>query len=106
MRAIRKQYGANIGRDVDSTATCPWCGSTLYGDEERFECLNCEGGVFFIEGGELVDSMHRGQNRNATRNCTGCDLPLDRGELTLAWEDGGNSDAYVTCPHCGYHNVR
>jgi DNA-directed RNA polymerase subunit RPC12/RpoP len=38
--------------------------------------------------------------------CINCQQSLSGGELTLPWEDGDNSHAYITCPHCGYENIK
>ena len=38
--------------------------------------------------------------------CISCGQSLKGGTLTLPWEDGNNSNAYVTCPHCGYENIK
>lgn len=38
--------------------------------------------------------------------CINCQQSLSGGDLTLPWEDGDNKHAYVTCPHCGYKNIR
>lgn len=86
-----------------TTTTCPWCGATMHGDGERFECPKCTGGAFFMEDGELVDSMHRGR-RSSGRTCINCQNSLDGGEFTAKWEDGDNDEAYITCRHCRCHN--
>lgn len=87
-----------------SKKTCPWCGAKMDGDGIRFECPNCIGGVFFMEDGELVDSMNRGR-RSSSETCINCGQPL-RGDLTLPWADGDNDNAYVRCKHCGYENIK
>lgn len=38
--------------------------------------------------------------------CINCQQPLSGGLLILPWEDGDNAHAYVTCPQCGYENIR
>ena len=53
-----------------SIKACPWCGAKIDGEGERFECPNCIGGVFFMEDGELVDSMNRG--RSSSETCINC----------------------------------
>lgn len=85
-----------------ATAVCPWCGATMHGDGERFECPTCVGGVFFLEKGVLVDSMHRG--RGSAGTCISCQQSLAGSEHTSPWEDGDNSAGYVTCRHCGAQN--
>lgn len=45
----------------------------------------------------------RRQNMNT---CENCQRSLRGGDLTLPWEDGNNPNAYVTCPHCGYKNIK
>lgn len=44
--------------------------------------------------------------RTNMNTCENCQRPLRGGDLTLPWEDGNNPDAYVTCPHCGYKNIK
>lgn len=93
-----------LGSLGGSSAECPRCGARMRGDGERFECPNaCDGGVFFLEGGKLVNSMERGRGGSSS-TCIACSQPLAGSNLTSAWEDGGNSEAYVTCRHCGAEN--
>jgi len=76
----------------------------MKGDGERFECSNCsDGGIFFMENVDLVDSMHRG--KASSESCISCGQTL-RGDLTLPWEDGDNANAYVRCKYCGYENIK
>ncbi|MBU3100703.1 MULTISPECIES: hypothetical protein [Clostridium] len=97
-------FGKLFGGISGLTATCPRCGATMHGDGERFECPNCtNGGVYFMEDGELVDSLDRGRGRSG-RTCISCQNSLDGGVRTAEWEDGDNAEAYITCPHCRYHN--
>ncbi|MET4580985.1 DNA-directed RNA polymerase subunit RPC12/RpoP [Conyzicola nivalis] len=85
------------------TETCPECGSRMSGDGERFECPNCvDGGVYFMEDGELVDSMSR--SRGNAGSCINCNGSLSGAEHTSEWEDGDNSEAYVICRHCQTQN--
>ena len=48
-------FGNLIKSISESSEKCPWCGSSMDGDGERFECPNCTGGVFFTEDGKIVD---------------------------------------------------
>ena len=99
-------FGKLFESTSGTTATCPCCEATMYGDGgERFECTKCtDGGVFFMEDGELVDSMHRGRRSSSGRTYINCKNTLDGGELTDKWEDGDNDEAYITCHHCRCHN--
>ncbi len=96
-------FGNLIKSISESSEKCPWCGSSMDGDGERFECPNCTGGVFFKEDGKIVDSMHRGKTSHET--CISCGQPL-RGDLTVPWEDGDNANAYIRCKYCGYENIK
>ncbi|MEQ8154500.1 MAG: hypothetical protein ABRQ25_06410 [Clostridiaceae bacterium] len=98
-------FGKSIGSIGGSEETCPWCGAKMDGDGERFECPNCTGGVFFMEDGELVDSMHRGKGSGSSETCISCGQPL-RGDFSAPWEDGGNRYAYVRCKYCGHKNIK
>ena len=94
-----------LGSFGGSTATCPWCDATIHGDDERYECPNCVGGVFFMEDGQLVDSIHRG-SRSSGGSCEMCQASLAGGEQSLPYEDGSTSHAYIKCPSCGHENIR
>jgi hypothetical protein len=95
-----------------SSKSCPWCGTSLIdGDtggwgEGRFECPNCEGGVFFMEDGELVDSMTRAKSKGRARSCEMCRSSLSRGEHYLPYENGSNAHAYIICPSCKNKNIQ
>ena len=43
---------------------------------------------------------------STTPICESCGESLVGASLTLPWEDGDNPYAYVTCPHCGYENIK
>jgi hypothetical protein len=81
---------------------CPDCGNKLRGDGERFECKSCEGGVFFLENGELVHAFSRSVSND--RECIACQQSLSGSIHTSEWEDGNNSAAFVTCKRCGAQN--
>ncbi len=91
-----------------ATETCPWCGASLIDAAEggwvegRYECPSCSGGVFFMEDGGLVDSMHR--SGGTDRTCMSCSASLTGAEFTAKWEDGDNAEAYITCPQCRHKN--
>ena len=97
--------------DGGAEQICPWCDTPLIGGAEggwgegRFECPDCTGGVFFIEDGVLVDSMHRGGGGGGRRS-ESCDSSLSGGQRYLPYENGSNSNAYIKCPSCGHENVR
>nr|WSW44975.1 hypothetical protein OG296_18545 [Streptomyces sp. NBC_01001] len=99
------------GSSGGSAETCPWCSTSLIGADKggwadgRFECPNCEGGVFFMEDGQLVDSMQRSKSSGGG-TCEMCQSSLSGGVSYLPYEDGSNSLAYIKCPSCGHENVR
>lgn len=97
-------FGSGDGEvDIfDTEETCPYCGDTMRGEGQRFECPNC--GVLFEENGEYVHPWER--SRHSTRTCVNCGESLSGGTQTLPWEDGDNAYAYITCPNCGYKNIQ
>ncbi|WP_086825720.1 hypothetical protein [Streptomyces sp. NRRL B-24572] len=107
MGIFDKLVGANGG---SPERPCPDCGKLLQADPEwgegRYECRNddCYGwGVYFDEGGVLVDPRSRGKSSGS---CGACQSSLSGGDSYLPYESGGNSYAYIKCPSCGYENIR
>lgn len=100
-----------LGVIGDSTERpCPDCRKPLQADSEwvegRYECRNdaCFGsGVYFDEGGVLVDSRSRGKSSGS---CVACQSSLSGGDSYLPYEGGSNSYAYIKCPSCGHENIR
>ncbi len=96
-----------------SGPSCPDCGEPLWADsgelDGRYECHNdgCMGwGVYFDEGGVLVDPPNRGKNGGGSGSCEMCQSSLSGGVSYLPYEDGSNSHAYIACPSCSHQNVR
>lgn len=83
--------------------TCPRCGATMRGDGQRFECPNCS--VLFKKGDSFVSPWDDDYD-SCSSECESCGQSLAGASLTLPWEDGDNPYAYVTCPHCGYENIK
>ena len=60
----------------------------------------------------FFSSLFHGDNNSNSHEeyisnpCISCGQSLNGGDLTLPWEDGSNPNAYVTCPHCGYENIK
>lgn len=50
--------------------------------------------------------MSKEEKMDEMSYCESCGQSLEGGDLTLPWEDGDNAYAYVTCPHCGYDNIK
>ncbi|MGY5015044.1 hypothetical protein ACWCY6_44550 [Streptomyces sp. 900105755] len=91
---------------------CPDCGAVLWADSDelagRYECHNdsCFGfGVYFDEGGMLLDPPTRAKSRGSG-TCQWCQAPLSGGTSYLPYEDGSNPHAYIVCPSCKQENIR
>jgi hypothetical protein len=87
-----------------SKQKCTWCGKSLVGDGDRFECHPCDA-VFYLVDGELVDSLllDPALTRESS-TCISCQSSLRGGTQTSEWENGDNSSSFVTCPKCGTDN--
>jgi len=75
--------------DGNAWYTCPVCGNMKRNNGD---------GTWSWER-DVFSSSNRGE-------CVSCGNSLASGDYAMPWEDGDNEYGYVTCPSCGYKNIR